>query len=499
MNLYRLMSCGLIFEMRSFALRVSKKEERSLRLHATIRSNRAVCALIALTPAQLLWTTSVRAQASVKQTIIAASGDVAPEGGNYRSFTTIAVNERGQVAFDALLTAPSTSGVFLSERKQVSAIALGGNPDPASGNFSFVSTPSITARGDVIFDTSTAIFSGDGRRTVPLVQNDDAAPGGGTLILSGGYVANPNGVIAYGAFVLGAVSTQGVFRTNGRRTIAIASDDTAPPTGGAFLLFGQPVISHNGQVAFFAEMSGGSADFGIYRSDGDNLTTIFAANQPAPGGGTFVDFGEPAINKHGDVLALGRLENGPGPTGLFLSDGRDVVTIALSGQGAPKGGNYTTGGAIQFFGPLSLNDRGQANFEAFLTGGTSRSGIFRGDGVTTTTIALEGTAAAGTTGIFESFGDMKMGKDGRVAFIATLKQGVGGVDLSNNIGIWVGTSDTDLHLVARSGENIAGKTLTRPLSLGPLEIKERPIVWLGRFSGNSTAIVSSDLDSECDD
>ena len=86
-----------------------------------------------------------------------------------------------------------------------------------------------------------------------------------------------------------------------------------------------------------------------------------------------------------------------------------------------------------------------------------------------------------------------------MAFIATLTLGVGGVDASNNIGIWVGTSDTDLHLVVRTGESIAGKTLARPLSLGPLEIKERPIVWLGRFSGNSTAIVSSDLDRECDD
>jgi hypothetical protein len=131
-----------------------------------------------------------------------------------------------------------------------------------------------------------------------------------------------------------------------------------------------------------------------------------------------------------------------------------------------------------------------------LTGGTSRRGIFRGDGITTSTIGLEGSAAAGTTGTFASFGDMKMGNDGTVAFIATLTFGVGGVDLTNNIGIWVGTSETDLHLVARTGEIIGGKTLTRPLSLGQLEITGRPIVWLGRFSGNSTAIVSSDLHAE---
>ncbi len=172
------------------------------------------------------------------------------------------------------------------------------------------------------------------------------------------------------------------------------------------------------------------------------------------------------------------------------------MAIALSGHAAPKGGIYNPDVNIQFFGS-GLNDRGQAVFAAFLKGGTSQSGIFRGDGATTTPIALEGTAAAGTTGTFASFGDIKLGNDGRVAFIATLTTGVGGVDLSNNIGIWVGTSETDLHLLARTGELVAGKTLARPLSLGPLQINsERPIVWIGRFADNSTAIVSSDVDGD---
>jgi len=39
-------------------------------------------------------------------------------------------------------------------------------------------------------------------------------------------------------------------------------------------------------------------------------------------------------------------------------------------------------------------------FEVLLEGGTSGSGIFRGDGATTTPIALRATAAAGTTETF---------------------------------------------------------------------------------------------------
>jgi hypothetical protein len=87
---------------------------------------------------------------------------------------------------------------------------------------------------------------------------------------------------------------------------------------------------------------------------------------------------------------------------------------------------------------------------------------------------------------------MRMANDGTVAFIGGLTLGVGGVDTSNSMGIWVGASERDLHLLARTGQIIAGKTLTRPASLDQLEMNEGPVVWRGSFSGPSTAIVSSD-------
>jgi hypothetical protein len=458
---------------------------------------RLICsALIALTLSQFLSATAVRAQ--VQHTIIAASGDAAPAGGNYVSFlNTLGLNARGDVTFDARLGGPSATGVFVSNGLTTSVIALGGNPDPSAGNFNFVSTPFLTTRGDVIFNTDTGIFRGDGKRTVALVQNGDAAPSGGTLSPSR-YSANSQGIIAFGAFITNGLNTEGIFRNDGSQTVAIALDGTPAPTGGTFLFFSSPVIDEYGQATFFAGTTGGSADFGIYRGDEKNIATIFAANQAAPDGGTFVDFGEPVTNKHGQVLALASLDNAAGPFGLILGDETRAIAIALSGHAAPKGGIYATGVALQFLSPV-LNDRGQAAFAAFLTGGTSQSGIFRGNGITTIPIALQGTAAAGTTGTFASFGDVQIANDGQVAFIATLTPGVGGVDTSNNLGIWVGTSETDLHLVARSGQLIAGKTLTRPLSLGLLQINsDRPIVWLGRFGGNSTAIVSSAVDGESD-
>jgi hypothetical protein len=289
--------------------------------------------------------------------------------------------------------------------------------------------------------------------------------------------------------VNGGGATEGIFRNDGSHTAAIALDGTPAPTGGTFLFFSSPVIDEVGRVAFFAGTIGGSSDFAIYRGDGENTSTIFAANQTAPGGRTFVDFSDPVMNKHGQVLVLAQLDNG---SGLFFHDGRDAIAIAVSGDAAPSGGTYSS-----VPGHLTLNDRGQTAFAARLTGGGS--GIFRGDRTTVTPIALKGTTAAGTTGTFDTFGDLKIGKDGSVVFIATLTIGTGGVDASNNVGIWAGASENDLHLIARTGQSIAGKTLTRPLSLAQLNMDQGPIVWLGRFAGNATAIVSSELDSNFND
>jgi hypothetical protein len=273
-------------------------------------------------------------------------------------------------------------------------------------------------------------------------------------------------------------------------TVAIATDNSFVPTGGTFSFFGDPAINERGQVTFFAGLSGGSADFAIFRGDGRAITAIFAANQSAPGGGTFVDFGDPVINRQGQVAVGGIVNNGAVSAGQFLGDGVKAVAVALTGKPAPKGGNY---GAF-FVRPLLLNDHGQVAFDVNLTGGTSSRGIFRRDGNATTAIALQGSTAPGTTGTFDTFFDMRMSEDGTIAFIATLTQGVGGVDTTNNMGIWVGTSDADLQLIVRTGDVIAGTPLLKlPLDLGRLDLSESGVAWIGDFPGRSSALVFSSL------
>jgi hypothetical protein len=425
----------------------------------------------------------------VRHTIIATSGTAAPAGGNYSPFLFKPIlNARDQVVFDAGLTGPSISGVFVGDGTTTSTIALGGNPDPAAGNFGSVSNAFFfTPNGDVVFDVDfNDVFTSNGSTIAPLVRNGDQAPGGGTVTQIDDHNANGHGVLAYKALLSSATATQGIFRTDGTNTVAITRDDSAPPTGGTYTLLAGPVINDRRQLAFKAEMTGGSTGFAIFRGDGADLTPVFLADQIAPGGATFQDFGSPAINAHGQVAAGALLTNGASAAGLFLGDGTNAVAIMLLGQPAPKGGNYSFP-----FGSVRLNDRGEVAFATALQGGTSKHGIFRGNGDHTTTVALSETIAPGTTGTFESFDDIKLVDDGRVAVLARLAVGAGGVDLSNNKGIWIGTSEADLQLVVRTGDVIGGKVLTDIPNNVPFDMNKHGVAWLGTFTFPTRAIVFS--------
>ena len=431
---------------------------------------------------------STAAQVEVRHTIIATTGGPAPDGGNYLpgSFSNVRLNASSQVTFDASVGPPFTTGVFVGDGKTTTTVALGTNP-----NFGAVNNPFITPNGDVVFDVNFSNpFKSDGKTIVPLAQDGDPAPGGGTVIPTQ-HVVNDHAVIAYGAIITDSAATQGIFRTDGTESVAIARDDVSPPTGGTFTLFDNLSINERGQVAFFSAMTGGSADFGVFRGEGGELTPIFVTNQPAPGGATFSDFGNPVINRHGQVASVSSLTNSTRRDGIFVGDGTNVVAIALHRDAAPKGGTYGEASGRSTFANIEFNDRGEVLFDAALTGGSSPRGLFRGDGAQTTTIALAGTNAPGTTGTFASFRRFKLLNDGRVVLLASLTPGVGGVNSSNNVGIWVGTSDDNLQLLARTGDVIGGKVLTSfPQVSNPFDVNENGVVWVGSF-GPARAVVLS--------
>ncbi len=465
-------------------------------LKGTVANNKSsvVCASVRSVVALTLLAIpgAVSANAQIQNTAIATAGAGAPAGGNYLSFNTLSMNERGQVAFDANLTGTSSSGIFVADRSTTSTVALGSNAGPGLGNFGFVGAPSITPSGEVFFSADTGLFRSKGKKIVPVVQNGDTSPGVGPLTPEFFAVGSEDTVVFF-AGIADSASTSGIFRSDGKKIEAIARDNTPAPTGGTFSSLNGFAINEHRQVGFEAVMTGGSADFGVFRNDGEETKVIFATNRSAPGGGLFSDFSDPVMNQPGEIAVVGApLQNTTSSFGVFLSDGNNAEAIALDGHAAPAGGNYHRG----TFAPLVLNDLGQLLFNVGLTGGTSSSGIFRAEKAHTEPIALQGNPAPGTTSTFAAFQNMKMLNDGRFAFVAQLTLGVGGVGISNNMGIWTGTLSADLQLVARTGDTVGGNPACVPTALDQFDLNERGVVWISRCPPRrlGTAIIFSAFD-----
>lgn len=471
-----------------FLSRAGSNLSRAIR--ATVSSWRVFWTVVVLTLAYL--PAAVGAPVECGHTVIASTGTAAPAGGDYFFFHQLAF-AKDEVAFAAFLRGPSNSGVFLGDGATTSVVALGGDPDPAAGNLGFFVSNLFVADREIIvtatpFDPEkgTAVFGVRQGRASLIVEDGQVAPGGGSLLI-GELDASSRGAVAYSANLIGGTDTQGLFRTDRTGTVKIAGDNSGLPTGGTALFFADTTVNSRGQVAFFAGMEGGASDFGVFRGDEKGITTIFAANQGEPGGGRFVDFGRPVLNDRGQVVVACFINNGIASSGLFLGDGKKTSVVALTGQPAPKGGNY----GDRFAVPTLLDDQGRVVFNVNLTGGASPRGIFRKERDRTIPVVLQGAAAPGTTGTFSDFVDAKMSKDGTLAILARLTIGVGGVDTTNNMGIWVGTSEADLRLVVRTGAVIGGNTLVR--FPGQLDINEKSIAWIGNFSGGTSAVVLTAL------
>lgn len=129
--------------------------------------------------------------------------------------------------------------------------------------------------------------------------------------------------------------------------------------------------------------------------------------------------------------------------------GSPLTTVALQGNAAPAGGNYTAFGAA----PV-LNASGRVAFNA--TTSVSGQGIFAGTpGSPPATAALQGTAAPNCGGATfnGTFGNPILNASGQVAFLGTLITGSGSpaVTAATNQGLFAGAPGSAV-LVVRKGD-----------------------------------------------
>lgn len=238
-------------------------------------------------------------------------------------------------------------------------------------------------------------------------------------------------------------------------------------TGPKLIGFGNfgPSINNQGLVAFDVTAARGRFE-GIYTGDGKSITPVYV-----PGDDSF--FSSPTLNNHGTAaftnmpgFFLGVLGYRP-PIGVLAGDGvltrmidrgptvafttpsiNDAGTVAYVtfdgglelpfGLGGDPGkvrsqivldGSHVLYQTDEFFSTFSepaLNNAGTVAFTAFLQDG--RSGLFTGDGVTTTTIAEIKPSVTFSFGLSVALNDF-----GQVAFAATLTEGAEGVFIGDGV------------------------------------------------------------------
>jgi hypothetical protein len=249
---------------------------------------------------------------------VAATGDPAPgaAGGTFIAFDTVTffrppsrINSSGQVAFFANIAGSvsnsSPNGIFIgSASGGIQPVARIGDPSPVAGIFVNFQQADISLNdaGQVAFRgisqvTPTlqrpAVFVGNGTAPpVKVVRQGDPGPGGSLVAsIPFRFHINNAGQVAYVANLSGGSSPQGVFlgTAGGAQMVVALAGDPAPGTGGgAFSAFKESDIELNnpGAVAFWAEISGAFATSGYFLG---SATAAPAARliegQALPGGG----------------------------------------------------------------------------------------------------------------------------------------------------------------------------------------------------------------------
>jgi hypothetical protein len=266
-------------------------------------------------------------------------GTPAPGGGTF-SGTVFrpTINEAGTIAFVGIIPTsigPGASvglgqGDFLLDKKgHITDIVRPGDPAPGGNTFDWAQNPSINNNGDVAFGahitadpfiqfgatfpaTLTQIFTAEsvyfkdgqtGKIRAVAVQGGPA-PGGKTFTYAFGPIVNNSGDIAFagalpanppgsGIDPVNNDNNIGVYLNHNGQNIAVAEPGDAMPGGGHLVSAGfftlDLGLNDSGTVAFCATLdtsTGGIPDTGMYTWSGGKLTLVARTGTVIPGVGT---------------------------------------------------------------------------------------------------------------------------------------------------------------------------------------------------------------------
>ena len=382
---------------------------------------------------------------------VALSGQAAagaPGNAAYDSFGVPVVNATGQVAFGAILqlsgdvTSQNDVGVWSEGSGVLSLVAREGGQAPGAPigtNFASLGLVGLNAaaqtafsgalRGDAVnIDNDTGIWSELSGTLQQVAREGSAAPG---------MPAGTN----FGGFEQRRLADE---------SLAIAA-----------------YIQHvNGSIPT------ADNDTGIWRSDGNTLSLFVRESDQAPGmppGALFSDLHNVnlGLSGSGRIAFVGALRLGAGGvtagnnSGIWSESGGTLTAAVREGDQAP---GMPPGSVFSEFQPVlrGLDAAGQVTFLATTQGGGvalgSNTGLWSQRDGALELVARASSQAPGLPAgaLFGSFSFVRaVSVTGRTAFLPSLKPGAGGVDSTNEFGIWVETGGA-VELIARKGSQAPG-------------------------------------------
>ncbi len=369
-----------------------------------------------------------RLPASATANLLVREDDLVPDGngrfGQFNALSLFGVSDTGVVGFFSALRDTNNSddddtGIYrVSAITDVTQVIREGQALDG-GIVDQVYSPEMGGTGGIVFgvDLTNTITNNDGGRIVksapgsPIVvarQGETTPNGDGEYVNFFELLINGSNDVAFVATLSGTDTNgtgnsthddTGVFAQIGGTLVELVREgDVAPDGNGEFDNFFSPFAAdvsirqnNAGAVAFagvLRETTGpGDDDAGIFIADSDGVVQVARQGDPVPeGGGTFVSFSDPAINDHGQVAFVAKvdtgevIDEGEGPvpvieTALYLGDEDELVLMARQGQ--PLGGGQLRDIHFETTDARSgFNNHGTAVILADLINGLSGRGIF---------------------------------------------------------------------------------------------------------------------------
>jgi len=261
----------------------------------------------------------------------------------------------------------------------------------------------------------------------PVARTGEAAPGGGNFDRFGQETlpivapVNARGEVAFFATLTRGGADEGIFLRRGAQLVRVAREGDRVAGVGRLSGFGKhptPALNDAGTVAFAAAVTGGRAVEGIFAWSGGRVRVVATTGGAAPGipSGVLAAVDAPAINARGDVVFLATVRRGrESVEAIVTSAGGALRKVVAQGDPAPAGGTFAA------FGPPAINARGAVAFAAVVEGKAVPGGIFIASGGRIQMMVGAGEETP-IGGIFAKFSErIGLNDSGVIAFHGMLK------------------------------------------------------------------------------